>query len=154
MHFGQEETATLETRISNEISLQHELDQLNMGLNTATRRLLNFAVNFVGKKTKSHNDWIRIGGEIDTKPLTGEGKLRLRARHTIFKDYVKPQPRPLAAALLPLLIFWLAKSVIGGKLQERKFEKVLEKKRQERRRKQLRDRTSKKAEKASVSSKR
>jgi len=154
MQFGQEETVTLQTRVNNEVALHHELDQLNMGLHTATRRLLNFAVNFVGKKTKSHDDWLRIGSEINTKPLTKEGKIRLRARHSIFKDYVKPQPRPLAAALLPILIFWVAKSVIGGKLQERKFEKVLAKKRSERRKKQLKDKLRKRSEKAGVSSRR
>lgn len=150
MNFGQNETATLETRVHNEVQLQHRLDQLNMDLHTATRRLLNFAVNFVGKKTKSHNDWLKIGSDIGIKPITKEGKIRLMSRHAIFKDYVEPQPRPLAMALLPLLIFWLAKSVVGGKLQERKFEKVLEKKRSDRRRKQIRDRARKKAEKASI----
>ena len=90
MNFGQNETATLATRVGNEVQLQHRLDQLNMDLHTATRRLLNFAVNFIGKKTKSHNDWLTIGKDIGIKPITKEGKIRLQSRHAIFKNYVEP----------------------------------------------------------------
>ena len=121
------------TQITNEVELDHRLDTLSLDLSTVVRRTINYAVNFAGKKTKSNLDWAQIGEDIQTKELTDTAKAQLAHRHKLFAEKVSPKPANLAIALVPLVIFWVLKSLLGGKLQERKFEKVLTKKRKKRR---------------------
>jgi len=121
------------SQITNEVELDHRLDTLSLDLSTVVRRTINYVVNFVGKNTKSNLDWAQIGEDIQTKELTDTAKAQLAHRHRLFAEKVSPKPANLAIALVPLVIFWVLKSLLGGKLQERKFEKVLTKKRKKRR---------------------
>jgi hypothetical protein len=121
------------SQITNEVELDHRLDTLSLDLSTVVRRTINYVVNFVGKETKSNVDWAQIGKDIQTKKLTDTAQARLSHRHKLFAEKVSPKPANLAIALVPLVIFWVLKSLLGGKLQERKFEKVLTKKRKKRR---------------------
>ena len=138
--YGESEIAVKDdhklAQIINEVELDHRLDTLSLDLSTAVRRSINYIVNFTGKKTKSNLDWAKIGQDIQTKELTNTAKVRLAHRHKLFAERVSPKPRNLLVALVPLFIFWGLKSLVGGKLQERKFEKVLTKKRGKRREKQ------------------
>ena len=137
MYFGQEDLEKIKkpnpALLKGEVGPHHRMDQLNLDLNTVFRRLLNYMVNFVGQKTKSHKDWISIGEAIETKPLTETGKLKLEFRHKLFEEKVLPQPRNLAIALIPILLYLGVKTYVGGKLHERKIEGVLKGKRDKRR---------------------
>lgn len=150
-YLGQEDTPK-DFKLRNEVKLHHDLDQLNMSLHMATRRGLNFLVNLVGKKTKSHTDWEKIGKSIEQSHLTDDAKIRLKYRHSLFQEYVKPKPKPLAYALLPLVIFWLAKSVWSAKMQERKIEQILQNKRKKRRLAQQKEKERKRREKQALTS--
>jgi hypothetical protein len=152
-YFGQEETAVeagmkKASSLIKEVEINHRLDQLNLKLHKIVIRLINFAVNFIGQRTGTHKEWLAIQDEIkDSTELAPEARMRLSRRHELFEEQVLPKPRNLLLALVPLVVIWAGKSLITGKLQERKFEKHLTAKRQKRRQEQLKKAAAKRRSK-------
>jgi len=113
-------------KIRNEVLISSKLDNLHMDLHTATRKAANFIFNLIGAKTRSRQQWEEIGKLIEESQLDPEVQEKLVQRHQLlYNDGVKPEPKPLAYALVPIALLWFAKSVIMGKMQERKFEKMI-----------------------------
>lgn len=134
--------------LRNEAELEHRLDILGHDMRTTFRPLFNYLANLIGKQTKSLKDWTAIGKDISDTPLTEAGKVKLRHRHELFAEKVIPQPVSLAYAFIPLIIFWIVKGYVGGKLHEKRIEDLLKKKSKRRREEQQAKKRARKASKS------
>jgi hypothetical protein len=114
------------------------------------RPLLNYLANLIGKQTKSLKEWTAIGKAIDDSKLTTDARIKLKHRHKLFAEKVIPQPVNLAYAFIPLIIFWVVKGFVSGKLHERRIEGLLKKKSQKRREEQQARKRARKASKKSL----
>lgn len=130
--------------LQNEVELNHKLDTLGHDMRATFRPLLNYLANLIGKQTQSLKEWTAIGNAIENSDLTDEGRIKLKFRHKLFAEKVIPQPVNLAYAFIPLIVFWIAKGYISGKLHEKRIEDLLKRKSQKRREEQQAQKRSRK----------
>lgn len=115
--------ATDYQRILNEEEVADRLSVVNNHISTSWRIIWNY---WRGEGAGDYQDFLQIGKDLETKPMTQMGRLRLKARYQNVADRISPSFMTMIVQLWPLAVIWLIKK-LGPLLIKMLFQKQLEK---------------------------